>query len=208
MPHSLPTFHIMPAGWDYPAWVEEFYPEDLPEDWRLSYFANEFSEVLVPQVSWVDAGTDQLQSWIDDVSEDFRFFLEISDPVELSICDKQAEVLGSNLGGLVLAQNIAEKGWCKEFVAMDQQHGGKVFLMTEASFYKPMPTFPQSAGMGVALSFTGKDCGDLAAQRGFFQQLQEKVQPDAQVLLCFAGAPPALESINKLRLLARLMGLA
>ena len=34
--------------WEHPAWNQEFYPDDLPEDWRLSYYANEFPVVLVP----------------------------------------------------------------------------------------------------------------------------------------------------------------
>lgn len=29
-------------------WIEQFYPEDLPEDWRLDYYANEYRNLFVP----------------------------------------------------------------------------------------------------------------------------------------------------------------
>ncbi|HID01556.1 MAG TPA: hypothetical protein EYP05_09580 [Piscirickettsiaceae bacterium] len=35
-------------GWD----CEQFYPHDLPEDWRLEYYANYFSALLVPSSQW------------------------------------------------------------------------------------------------------------------------------------------------------------
>ena len=34
-------------GWRHPHWRGSFYPEDLPEDWQLSYYSNEFSVVMV-----------------------------------------------------------------------------------------------------------------------------------------------------------------
>ena len=43
-------------GWRHKHWLESFYPEDLPvngsEDWRLSYYSNEFNTVMVPCDYW------------------------------------------------------------------------------------------------------------------------------------------------------------
>jgi uncharacterized protein YecE (DUF72 family) len=33
--------------WKVPRWRDEYYPEDLPEEWQLSYYANEFSTTLI-----------------------------------------------------------------------------------------------------------------------------------------------------------------
>jgi len=39
-------------GWEHEHWIGTFYPDDLPEDWRLSYYANEFSVVLGAEDKW------------------------------------------------------------------------------------------------------------------------------------------------------------
>jgi hypothetical protein len=63
-------------GWDHAGWHDTFYPEDLPEDWRLSYYANEFAGVLLPEALWRVTGPETISGWCDDVPDDFLFFLE------------------------------------------------------------------------------------------------------------------------------------
>ena len=72
---STVCLDIVTTGWELPGWERGFYPEDLPADWRLTYFANEFHAVLVPRERWVDASESLLRAWHEDVHEDFRFFL-------------------------------------------------------------------------------------------------------------------------------------
>lgn len=56
------------AGWKHPGWANEvFYPEDLPEDWYLSFYANEFPVVLVPDTQWLtDADIESLVNEIEE----------------------------------------------------------------------------------------------------------------------------------------------
>jgi len=67
-------------GWCHPHWHGVFYPDDLPaaedEDWRLSYYSNEFSAVLVPCDYWQTGAVLDCQHWLDDVHDDFQFFVE------------------------------------------------------------------------------------------------------------------------------------
>ena len=198
----------MPVDWAHPAWVGGFYPEDLPEEWRLGYFANEFSAVVVPHASWIDAEPDLLQSWVDDVSDSFRFFLELTSPVEVSLCDKQASILMSNFGGYIVDAGLAREVWGEGFAVINKQRGSKTFWSTAASMLAPLPRLPHLEMCGRAFSFNSKNLGDLAAQRGFFEQLRDAVQPNAEVLLSVSGSPPSIESIRKLQLLGQLMGLA
>ena len=65
-------------GWEHAAWQGSFYPDDLPEDWRLSYYANEFQTVLVPESDWINAEVDVIEQWLDDTNENFVFYFEIS----------------------------------------------------------------------------------------------------------------------------------
>lgn len=67
---------VTPRGWWDLADASLFYPSDLPEDWRLGYFANAFSAVLLPAATWVQADTATLQQWREDVTPRFRFVAE------------------------------------------------------------------------------------------------------------------------------------
>ena len=197
----------MPVGWEYPEWLDSFFPDDLPEDWRLSYFSNEFSAVLVPQDYWIEADADQLATWADGVNEDFRFFLEVVSPVELSVCEKLTLSLTPNFGGIVLSQRLAGTDFEEKLSAVEQLTG-KVIIMTEVNIGEPLPFLVSNANLRIALSITDVDQPDLKVRRTFFERLQERLQPDAEVLLCISGNPPDIESIRQLRQLARLMGLA
>ncbi len=67
------TIRVGACGWDQADWTGSFYPDDLPEDWRLSYYANEFPCILIPEEVWRANDVD-LQQWAEDVPEDFRFY--------------------------------------------------------------------------------------------------------------------------------------
>ncbi|MBI2311771.1 MAG: DUF72 domain-containing protein [Betaproteobacteria bacterium] len=77
MPHS-PTYKVYfgTAGWEHPDWPGRFYPDDLPAEWRLAYYANLFSCAYLDFRSWcaVDAAT--LARWGGDTLDRFRFLLE------------------------------------------------------------------------------------------------------------------------------------
>jgi len=68
----------------------------------LTYFANEFSAVMVARKLWTTVGEASLRAWSGDVPEGFRFYLEdpgaAADPLRLEIA---RQALGAKLGGLV-----------------------------------------------------------------------------------------------------------
>lgn len=64
-------------GWCPADWLQAFYPDDLPEDWRNTYYANEFSTVLLAAGDWVQPDA-QASHWREDLQADFSFYLEIT----------------------------------------------------------------------------------------------------------------------------------
>jgi len=63
-------------GWKHPEWEKDvFYPDDLPADWQLSYYSNEFDVVVVPASYWTADGYGE-EDWLDDVEDDFVFYIE------------------------------------------------------------------------------------------------------------------------------------
>jgi len=94
---------VAARGWSYPAWRQSFYPDDLPEDWLLAYYSNEFRAVVVPAAEFADVDTLEVERWMEDVVEDFEFYLEVTDLfVDWAKFTQAARLLGSHLKGILL----------------------------------------------------------------------------------------------------------
>lgn len=64
------------VNWEHPAWHGGFYPDDLPEDWRLSYYNTQFQAVYLPASVWQDVPESTWAQWLNDTQEGFCFVLE------------------------------------------------------------------------------------------------------------------------------------
>jgi hypothetical protein len=101
------------CGWDHTGWLGRFYPEDLPEDWRLSYYANEFSGVLLPEPEWRGLDAVGCRAMCDEVAEGFRFYLEVPERADEAIDSMPlrqgfGDHWGGCSGGSVLVLDAAE----------------------------------------------------------------------------------------------------
>jgi hypothetical protein len=89
-------------GWNYPEWSGEFYPEDLPEDWRFSYYSNELQAVLVPCDYLRRYPLEEWAEWVEDAPKEFAFYVELSDTSSWTDVHEVLEVLGELLKGIVI----------------------------------------------------------------------------------------------------------
>ena len=183
-------------GWQHAEWNGSFYPDDLPEDWQLGYYANQFSAVLVPQAYWQkDTGFD-MQGWQDDVAEDFRFYIEWPfDSVDgklQSLCLQQCQSLGQLLGGIIVNQDIELKTYLPVYYRHQQATSGQQIWTVE-----------NNAQSGVALVMLAEQ--DLRTQRKWLEQFAVSTEHLHCVLL--SDASPDIDSLGNLKTLIELLGL-
>lgn len=84
------------AGWKHREWGNEvFYPEELPEDWYLSFYSNEFSVVLVPNEQWLDdSSIEALVAELDEqASADFKCIFECAWTAKTNIRERCQKLL-------------------------------------------------------------------------------------------------------------------
>ncbi len=76
--------------WRDPAWAGSFYPADMPEEWRLSFYASQFNCVFLKASEWRQAQPQELEQWGDDVHSQFVFLLENDENLSLptALADK------------------------------------------------------------------------------------------------------------------------
>ena len=98
-------------GWSHPSWNGSFYPDDLPEDWQLSYYGNEFNAVVVPASGWVGLDYVEVERWVEDVPEKFLFYLEVEDnSTDWEQTADFIKPLSSRLGGILLRPAEVDTG--------------------------------------------------------------------------------------------------
>ncbi|MCW9012651.1 MAG: DUF72 domain-containing protein [Gammaproteobacteria bacterium] len=97
---SLNNLQVGAYGWRHERWLNNFYPDDLPPDWQLGFYANEFSAVLIPAHYWLDDDCDAEQ-WLNEVYEQFRFYVECPDDATAEKIKQQAALLGDQMAGFL-----------------------------------------------------------------------------------------------------------
>ncbi|MFV1997926.1 MAG: DUF72 domain-containing protein [Acidiferrobacterales bacterium] len=64
-------------GWDHENWVGDFYPDDLPADWRFAYYSNDYRAVLATADHFKTFDNKTVSDWVEDCDETFGFIVEI-----------------------------------------------------------------------------------------------------------------------------------
>jgi hypothetical protein len=167
-------------GWSGTPWAQAYYPEDLPQDWRLAYYANEADCVLVPSGQWRATDADAIAAWADDVGERFRFYLEAGaagpDPVPPA-------ALGEAFGG---------------WLATAGASGPDLLLPA------PSPRGRAWTATGSAVLHLDEPDADLRVWRARFESLRDWLAPYAKVAL-IVGAGVSPQRVRELRTLADLL---
>jgi len=222
---SLMSLSLGAKGWDHPDWSGDFYPDDLPQDWQLAYYCNEYNAVLVPANAWQQADSAALSLWRDEAADSFRFFLEIS--------VQQCRDLEAAAAGLATILQTAARELCAG--------GGGVCIVAESDTAADKPSCVQSVRNCVgdelpvhillpddALTAAikaqyqvyadiqqhivllangqGKKC-DLRHLRDLIETIHSDVEETVDIVVFFDGTPPAVDDMQNTRIIADLLGL-
>lgn len=82
LPQSSCEIRFGVSGLNNPSLLEQLYPEDLPEDWRLSYYSNEFHLLLISllDLSIPSSSQQEMKAIVPD--EIIQALVQFSDELE------------------------------------------------------------------------------------------------------------------------------
>jgi uncharacterized protein YecE (DUF72 family) len=72
---------------------DDFYPPELPDDWRFCFYSNNLRGVLVPQETWDAAQRADVAQWLEDSDPAFRFVPELPATLGLPLSHGKREQL-------------------------------------------------------------------------------------------------------------------
>jgi len=112
-------------GWRYSHWETSFYPDDMPSEWYLSYYSNEFNTVMVPADYWQEDKGFACEEWLDEIHDEFRFYIEcpiqvLSDDETFALFLRQLGSLQSYVAGVFLPENVSKQASSERLQRMTQ----------------------------------------------------------------------------------------
>lgn len=215
------SIHLAARAWGHAQWRERFYPPDLPADWDLAYYANEFMAVGVPGALWLEASADRLQGWLADTGAGFRFFLLLEAAQLAGAAEPLAqavETLGEQCAGLVVFEQQASRASIEVLNAVPFVELQRALVCRSVA---EQALCELAARGGLSLNWQAVDgrpghcAGELGvlciSEGGDPRRLRELAEtarawPCAQVLILFEGSPPDLEAMHALGVILELLG--
>lgn len=128
---------VTTRGWDHPGWLDSFYPDDMPADWRLAYFANSFAAVLLPASLLAELDAATIRQRVSEIEGDFVFYLEAD-----TSSDK-LQAFGGRLAGILAESATQNVRMFKENsnISLPNSPDSLIFTSTDAEecfcLYRP-----------------------------------------------------------------------
>lgn len=195
------NIQLAARGWQHSRWCDGFYPEDLPADWQLSYYSNEFDAVLVPADYWTRDSLQECIDWCAQVHPEFRFYLEwptLTDDAERAAFERQLEAMQANLAGVLLPAIAPE-------TAGLQQRLPELVQFQPAQLWSP----GQATGLATTdmpLAVLAQPWSNLRELRQWLEDFTAESTTAKRAVLCAMPEPDVLQ-LQQARTLMQIMGL-
>jgi hypothetical protein len=197
-------------GWTHPGWDNDYYPEDLPEDWRLDYYSHHFQFVLMQPGEWLHAGDDEIGQWLEDVKDSFDFFLALEpDDIDVPAIEQIGRIknmLSERLRGLVILQydNKIEASMLRDLSALATVYVDTDANIEEADKIKPcwrMGREISSSPIGFIEEDATKDMRNMRAHIEAFIE-QGGTQP---LYMVYEGKSPSTRAMQDAQMILQLL---
>ena len=214
-------------GWKHTKWLDEFYSDDLPEDWQLGFYSNEFPVVYVSAKDWIDEA--DMEDWTDDISDSFRFILQV--PAESLISESafvplltKIKTLGKHCLGIVfeLNQTICEDadllerllGQVQEITSVCVELNGVTLSNECKSLLKKQNVAEVGDGItekfvpkaaNLVVTYVSSDNLDMPNLRKVLESCLDASNEECISVLCVDGEPPSLEVLRNADILLNLL---
>jgi len=185
-------------GWIHEHWMDSYYPDDIPDEWRLGFYANEFNTLLVPWEQWSES-VEELTEGLEDTADDFHLYLELPDNVQS--LPAHFETIADEVTALVCVSGAVED-WQQQ--AADLNTVLLSALPKENAVFQGFFELASDQPMRLVLVDSSAGLDDLALMR---EQLELALSfADTRLDFIFIDKAPALDAMRNTQMIAELLG--
>ncbi len=80
---------------------QDFYPEDIPQEWKLAYYSNEFNSACL-SLAGLESRIDEVMEWMEDLPESFELSLYMDHSSQIPILQSLQQAQACAVNTLVL----------------------------------------------------------------------------------------------------------
>ncbi|WP_198266275.1 hypothetical protein [sulfur-oxidizing endosymbiont of Gigantopelta aegis] len=150
-------FNFGIAGLDNPALLSDFYPDDLPEDWRFSYYSNEFHLLLI---SLSDLGLANMNARAVTAAQALEGLEQLADDIADADGTDTGFICALNLSDLTetMQQEMLVQWGTSNALPINCINLTQRFSVTQAETFACSFTPIQEAGVGFEANAKNKTC--------------------------------------------------
>ncbi|MBD3609577.1 MAG: DUF72 domain-containing protein [Gammaproteobacteria bacterium] len=202
------TAMIGATGWEHPAWQDNFYPEDLPEDWTFGYYSNEFPVVLITLSFLSSVEVDDIKEWLDECHENFRFIIELDAEITPLLLER-IRLLDDKLMAVILErmQTLpAELSAVERFCRQSDQDCEQLMASGGGMVWDGKGTYCPAKHLAL-MELDSGDYEDMHDLKEVISQGQSALSEHQMMVILFKGTPPDLDTMRAARTICELLGL-
>lgn len=198
-------------GWQHEAWNNSYYPEDLPEDWRLDYYSHHFNFVVIKEHEWRNVARGDVDQWLDDVDDSFFFYLSVdTGGLDAGVLDQLRLIeagLGERLSGILLTgvmQGVAD------VLATELTRLATVYTdMADGSVPAGDMKGCWRPGSGISGARLGilpaESAMDMRGMRACIQEFLAQRGESGELGLIFEGEPPPVKAMQDAQVIIEML---
>ena len=193
-------------GWSFPDWDVSFYPEDIPDDWKLTFYANEFSAVVLPEAVWSGDEFSDIAEMVDELDESFKVYCL----VETSLPDAEQitqikEGLDQYFAGFIVKSAVNVDSFDLSMHESFLLHYGVEFGDEFKGRYWAGVNEQSDKPLSLLLL---EEAIDLRELRQHFESRQNSLKSEDDIMVFLQAESPSIQYLHDLRTLLELMAIA
>lgn len=95
-----PSISVGVFDWGHFPANDDFYPQDLPAEWRLSFYANEFDGACISPGTLIKK-SDDLGEWLEDLDQNFKLSFYLQSKSQLQLVTDAVVASSINVSNLI-----------------------------------------------------------------------------------------------------------
>lgn len=204
-------------GWNHPGWTPAYYPAELPGDWRLAYYANDFRAAMIPFDELLVSSESAVRQWRSEVPDDFLFGVEVKPHPAVASVLPRCHLLGDRLEGVLLRAPASElprlamvlveilpdipMSYDARFASRLQEH--QMTSVPLACLWRGQPGATPAAPLAMGML---RASPDLRTLRNDVDAFLHYARHCTSGVLWAEGEPPDLTLLRHARLIGELLG--
>jgi len=198
------------TGWEFGPWEQSYYPEDLPEDWRLTYYSNDFPVVRLPTSRLAAASDNEVQEWLDETNGQFRFVVELDCPQDAALEARLATLRPKLLAVIVPRDGAIQPGEAlaglPRVMAKAEDQSCELHLQAGVGHCWNGQGAPCWGDDIALVCLAASDYKDMRRLKEVIAACQPALEEGRQLVLLFEGQAPDVEVMHNARTIAELLG--